>query len=540
MALLLTLQSGLRLDLDAKADAGALLAGEPWLITDENALAVATSCNDYIVLQDKAIWFGEDIDCQYDPLYPAARAGETRRVVYPGRIGGPNGISATKNALIICQQNSAEGTQEQVGLNWIVVNDTTQLPQHTHADAETGGQLQHNALSGRDVADAHSQYVQKSLFDANTVLAASSDDTPVALPMSASTILARLVDGNIKAASVSEILALLGVDVFAGQLALLGFRQAIGDALASGELVDGHQWTFTMDELAIKTNAMWDSSGKYYHNLSTSTNIVDSCTASEESYKIVPANANAGVSQSFNLSSQKTIEYIKLYLRNNTSITGSATVKLYKATGTVGTDAKPTGSPLATSGEISLANFSSAGWVTFTLPSPCTLSAGNYCVVFSMVSASGSFDGPGRTSVTTSHDGNEAYCDDGSTWNGRNSFDMLFELIEESTSVTNVTLKPAAVTVALAPSDATLYFLHKAVDPVTMGTDLKVRVSSDGGSNWSDYGMPTELADYNSDYKLWRADFDLSSLPGGTSLQWEISTYNTKEQRVRAVALNWG
>jgi hypothetical protein len=52
--------------------------------------------------------------------------------------------------------------------------------------------------------------VPKALYDANTVLAANTDDTPAALTMGASTILARLAAGNIKAASVAEILTLLG------------------------------------------------------------------------------------------------------------------------------------------------------------------------------------------------------------------------------------------------------------------------------------------------------------------------------------------
>ncbi len=189
------IQRGKRSDLDEKTAQGMLLIGEPWLITDENALAVATACNDYIVLQDKAIWFGEEIDCQSDPDYPAARAGETRRVSFPGKIGGTNGVSVTKNALILCHHDSDEGSQEQVGQNWIVINDTTQL--------------QHSALAGRDEADAHPQYVQTSLFGAHSILKADTDDTPAALEMSPRTILARLATGDIKAASVAETVELL-------------------------------------------------------------------------------------------------------------------------------------------------------------------------------------------------------------------------------------------------------------------------------------------------------------------------------------------
>lgn len=73
-------------------------------------------------------------------------------------------------------------------------------------------------------------FVAKSLYDANTVLAADTDNTPAPVTMGASTILARLAAGNIKAASVAEILALL--DVPTNALAVL---QALADA--KGDLI---------------------------------------------------------------------------------------------------------------------------------------------------------------------------------------------------------------------------------------------------------------------------------------------------------------
>ncbi len=57
-------------------------------------------------------------------------------------------------------------------------------------------------------------------YDANTVLAANADNTPLALTMGASTILARLAAGNIVAATVAEIQALLGTTVKIGDIAL--------------------------------------------------------------------------------------------------------------------------------------------------------------------------------------------------------------------------------------------------------------------------------------------------------------------------------
>ncbi len=55
--------------------------------------------------------------------------------------------------------------------------------------------------------------VAKTLYDANTVLAADTDDTPAAVTMGASTILARLAAGNIKAATPSEIVTLLNEQI---------------------------------------------------------------------------------------------------------------------------------------------------------------------------------------------------------------------------------------------------------------------------------------------------------------------------------------
>lgn len=65
-----------------------------------------------------------------------------------------------------------------------------------------------------------SGYLAESLYDANSVLAADADDAPAALTMGPSTMLARLAAGNIKAASVAEIQALLGVTVKIGDIDL--------------------------------------------------------------------------------------------------------------------------------------------------------------------------------------------------------------------------------------------------------------------------------------------------------------------------------
>ena len=54
--------------------------------------------------------------------------------------------------------------------------------------------------------------VLKSLFNANTILAAAEDDTPAALEVAASSIVGRKATGGIVALTAAELLAILGVE----------------------------------------------------------------------------------------------------------------------------------------------------------------------------------------------------------------------------------------------------------------------------------------------------------------------------------------
>ena len=54
--------------------------------------------------------------------------------------------------------------------------------------------------------------VLKSLFDANTVLAANTNDTPAALTVNEQTIVGRKTGGNIAALSATEVRAILNVE----------------------------------------------------------------------------------------------------------------------------------------------------------------------------------------------------------------------------------------------------------------------------------------------------------------------------------------
>jgi hypothetical protein len=72
-------------------------------------------------------------------------------------------------------------------------------------------------------------FVLKTLFDANSILKADTDDTPIALVVDASTIVGRKSTGGIVALTVSDILTLIGVEAGATKYPDTG-EQAFLDA----------------------------------------------------------------------------------------------------------------------------------------------------------------------------------------------------------------------------------------------------------------------------------------------------------------------
>jgi hypothetical protein len=79
------------------------------------------------------------------------------------------------------------------------------------SNTESGGTLTYDDTNGKlDLAVDDTTKVAKSLYDANSILYATTDDTPVALTVGASTIVGRKASGNIVAMSTSELLTLLG------------------------------------------------------------------------------------------------------------------------------------------------------------------------------------------------------------------------------------------------------------------------------------------------------------------------------------------
>ena len=124
-------------------------------------------------------------DCSGTPNYPAGLVGDFYKVSVAGKIGGASGKTVEVNDAYICTVDNVGGTEAAVGTSWFVLRG--------------------------NITDA-TAYVTKALFDANTILAATTDDTPAAITIAEQTIVGRITSGNIKALTVTEAQTLINVE----------------------------------------------------------------------------------------------------------------------------------------------------------------------------------------------------------------------------------------------------------------------------------------------------------------------------------------
>jgi hypothetical protein len=150
------------------------------------------------------------IDCSANPNYPAADCGDVYKVSVAGKIGGASGITVEAGDTAICKtDSSAEGDHATVGANWIILQ--------TNIDTST--------------------LVLKSLFDAYSILMATTDDTPVALTVGEQTLVGRITSGAIAALTPAQVMALLSAGATATfsmntqRLTALAAPTTTGDAI---------------------------------------------------------------------------------------------------------------------------------------------------------------------------------------------------------------------------------------------------------------------------------------------------------------------
>lgn len=279
-------------------------------------------------------------------------------------------------------------------------------------------------------------------------------------------------------------------------------------ARASGSIPGGYIWTFLSDELATKTNATYDSAGDHYVNgggvgtkrtltsgmLSMSglgswdpAAMINGNTGNEGSH--VPSGAAAGAG----------------YIIDHGSAVDVARIRIYREAvsapyGWVAYYADSAGGPWTACTTATTLN---VGWNNIDIP---PVGSHRYTKFITTLTA-----------------------------DGANQFIPEIEVYNRATP-TNMTLIPAAITAGASPDAADCYMLHKAVDAVTLNTDVKLRLTCDDGSNWSGFATLAEVCQFDANYKVLRAQVETSALTG-TSVKWELTTLNNKGQQIRAVGL---
>ena len=90
--------------------------------------------------------------------------------------------------------------------------------QHAHTGATSGGTISHGSLTDLTTGDPHTQYLLESTYDANTILKADADDTPIALTVGASTIVGRAATGDIAALTAAQVATIVQSSIDHGSI----------------------------------------------------------------------------------------------------------------------------------------------------------------------------------------------------------------------------------------------------------------------------------------------------------------------------------
>lgn len=104
----------------------------------------------------------------------------------------------------------------------------------------------------------------------------------------------------------------------------------------------------------------------------------------------------------------------------------------------------------------------------------------------------------------------------------------------------NITTVSTAFTAASVPTTATIVAEWQDISTTAvLNTDITFEVSRDGGTTWTAVTMASLGASLVSGALAIKGTVGISGQPSGTSMKWRIKTFNTKEQRVHGVWLQW-
>ena len=102
----------------------------------------------------------------------------------------------------------------------------------------------------------------------------------------------------------------------------------------------------------------------------------------------------------------------------------------------------------------------------------------------------------------------------------------------------NLSLSSNAYTAASEPSAGRIALQLVETGAITINTDVVAKMSRDGGATWATAALA--LSQSLIGPKMYEAaDIDLSGLPSGTSMKWQIATANNKDVAIAGVVMQW-
>lgn len=189
---------------------------------DGSDLVNKTYADGLIAANDAMVYKGV-INCSANPNYPAADAGHTYKISAAGKIGGAAGINVEIGDMIICNVDStASGDHATVGSNWTIIQTNLDGAVIGPASATNNALVLFDGTTGKLIKAGTGapgtmayenavDYVTKALYDANTILAATTDNTPAALTVGEQTLLGRRTSSGIAALTPAEAMNVLWV-----------------------------------------------------------------------------------------------------------------------------------------------------------------------------------------------------------------------------------------------------------------------------------------------------------------------------------------
>jgi hypothetical protein len=177
------------------------------------------------------------------------------------------------------------------------------------------------------------------------------------------------------------------------------------------------------------------------------------------------------------------------------------------------------------------------GWADFTLTSPFTVpGSGNYYVgAYSpTVSWTNHASTANRAYIAGNATGTSSgWAEDAS--GGR----VAMRVSKNPSGAQDLHVASETVTAASEPGEMRVFAFVKEVDSITLNTDLVIRGSRDGGTNFTDISLTKKLTGLDGFALYEGAWTNISSQDSGTSMQWEIQGDNSKAFELGAVEMEW-